>query len=230
MKWRLARDLETRVTVRKEHGRSAVLPRSRLGLEVSLDGDFAFGFLWRGFATGRLNLESLRNMPYSSDVFDNTIQELLFKWRFETYLDIGPGAGKFGRMVKSIVPHWHITAVEIESEYVESFHLREVYDAIILSDALVLLLLTHDTYPIHLASLLFIPTIGLYFATDPVIWGSYYNQFRYIASSIECSGKKQGTGNCVHFHTSCSNIDEIKVSVTVEDLFSLCISMLNDLR
>jgi hypothetical protein len=139
MKWRLARDLETRVTVRKEHGRSAVLPRSRLGLEVSLDGDFAFGFLWRGFATGRLNLESLRNMPYSSDVFDNTIQELLFKWRFETYLDIGPGAGKFGRMVKSIVPHCHITAVEIESEYVESFHLREVYDAIILSDALVLL-------------------------------------------------------------------------------------------
>jgi ADP-heptose:LPS heptosyltransferase len=92
------------------------------------------------------------------------------------------------------------------------------------------LLLTHDTYPIHLASLLFIPTIGLYFATDPVIWGSYYNQFRYIASSIECSGKKQGTGNCVHFHTSCSNIDEIKVSVTVEDVFSRCISMLNDLR
>src|SRR5580704_10818471 len=78
-------------------------------------------------------------MPYSSDVFDSAIKELLRKWGFKTYLDIGSGAGKFGRMVKSTVPHCHITAIEIESEYVESFHLRELYDEVILGDALLLL-------------------------------------------------------------------------------------------
>jgi hypothetical protein len=89
------------------------------------------------------------------------------------------------------------------------------------------LLLTHDSYPIHLASLLFIPTVGLYFATDPIIWGSHHNQFRYVASTVECSGRKQGTGNCVHFHTACPNIDEIKAAIAVEDVFPLCTSMLN---
>ena len=89
------------------------------------------------------------------------------------------------------------------------------------------LLLTHDSYPIHLASLLFVPTLGLYFATDPIIWGSYHNQFHFAACTVECSGSKQGTGNCVHFHTACPNIDEIKAAISVEDVFSLCTAMLN---
>jgi len=92
------------------------------------------------------------------------------------------------------------------------------------------LLLTHDTYPIHLASLLFIPVIGLYFATDPAIWGSYQNLFRSVASPIECNGKKQGTGNCVHFHTACPNIEQIKAAVTVENVLAIFASTLNDFR
>jgi len=77
-------------------------------------------------------------MPYSSDAFDKTIEELLGKWRFETYLDIGAGAGKFGRMVKSTIPHSHITAVEIQPDYVQLFRLNELYDQVILGDALLL--------------------------------------------------------------------------------------------
>ncbi|OGX06891.1 MAG: hypothetical protein A2Z88_08470 [Omnitrophica WOR_2 bacterium GWA2_47_8] len=78
--------------------------------------------------------------------------------------------------------------------------------------------ISHDTYPIHLASLLSIPVLGIYFSTDPVIWGSYLNEYKYISSPLACFGRKQGTGNCSHFHTTCPNIDEIKKSITVEQV------------
>lgn len=75
------------------------------------------------------------------------------------------------------------------------------------------LLVSHDTYPVHLASLLAIPAIGVYLATDPIVWGSYENPSTYLWSALDCGGRKQGTGNCIHFHTACPNIQEMRNAI-----------------
>lgn len=76
------------------------------------------------------------------------------------------------------------------------------------------LLISHDTYSIHLSSLLSIPTVGIYISTDPVIWGSYNNpHFTYISSAIKCKNEKNGCGNCIHFHTSCPDIEKMRNSI-----------------
>ncbi len=45
-----------------------------------------------------------------------------------TALDIGAGRGKYGRMIRELRPDVQITAVEVDSEYVELFGLRSLYD------------------------------------------------------------------------------------------------------
>lgn len=92
-----------------------------------------------------------------------------------------------------------------------------------------LLVVSHDTYPVHLASLLAIPTLGVYFSTDPVIWGSYENEFRAVWGAIDCGGRKQGTGNCVHFHTGCPNLEAMRNAVTVEQVVHEASSFINEL-
>jgi ADP-heptose:LPS heptosyltransferase len=87
------------------------------------------------------------------------------------------------------------------------------------------LLLSHDSYPIHLASLLHIPIMGVYISTDPVIWGSYDNAFTYVWSAIDCGGRKRGTGNCVHFHTTCPNLEEMRSAITVDQVIDASVSL-----
>ena len=93
-----------------------------------------------------------------------------------------------------------------------------------------LLVVSHDTYPVHLASLLAIPALGVYFSTDPIIWGSYENEFRTVWSGLDCGGRKQGTGNCVHFHTGCPNLDVQRNAVTVEQVVHEAGSFIERLR
>lgn len=74
-------------------------------------------------------------MPYSSDVFDERIKELI-KRDYESFLDIGAGAGKFGRMVRSQRgKEARITACEIDSSYVTEFNLKAIYDNVRICDA-----------------------------------------------------------------------------------------------
>lgn len=51
-------------------------------------------------------------MPTSGGIFDNRIELLLKKYQFKSYLDIGPGEGKYGKMIKNLYPKAHITGVE----------------------------------------------------------------------------------------------------------------------
>jgi phospholipid N-methyltransferase len=73
-------------------------------------------------------------MPYSSEVFDSAITEKFSEWRYCTYLDIGAGAGKYGRLIRSILPHSELTAVEIEPEYVARFDLHSIYNTVVQID------------------------------------------------------------------------------------------------
>jgi ADP-heptose:LPS heptosyltransferase len=85
------------------------------------------------------------------------------------------------------------------------------------------ILISHDSYPIHYAAITRTPAVGIYLSTDPIVWGSYENPtFAFVTSKEKCDGVKCGTGNCLHFHTACPNIQSIRASVTVNQVASLC--------
>jgi hypothetical protein len=79
-------------------------------------------------------------MPYSSDTFDHYIDGLVGLLQPSTVCDIGPGAGKYSRLVRNKAKAddfpVRLTAVEIDSSYVERFNLRDLYDEVIVDDAL----------------------------------------------------------------------------------------------
>lgn len=51
-------------------------------------------------------------MPSSSDLLDDKIRDFLKKLPQESYLDIGAGEGKFGKMINEINPKARVVAVE----------------------------------------------------------------------------------------------------------------------
>lgn len=67
------------------------------------------------------------------------------------------------------------------------------------------LLISNDTFAIHLATALDIPAIGLYFQTDPDIWGGDSYKFIPIRlnNKFRCSLMKSTAGNCVHYYDNC---------------------------
>lgn len=69
-------------------------------------------------------------MPYSDPKFDEQVKEFIKKNKFSKYLDIGPGAGKYGKMVKELAPSADIAAVEVDSTYIEEYGLGSIYDDI----------------------------------------------------------------------------------------------------
>lgn len=61
----------------------------------------------------------------------------------KTVCDIGAGMGKYGRMIREMnamdLFQTHMTAVEIDPQYVEEYNLSEIYDEVMVADALDLL-------------------------------------------------------------------------------------------
>lgn len=49
----------------------------------------------------------------------------------QTVIDIGPGAGKYGRMVRDAHPDAHITGLEIDADYPDRFKLSRIYDQVL---------------------------------------------------------------------------------------------------
>jgi 2-polyprenyl-3-methyl-5-hydroxy-6-metoxy-1,4-benzoquinol methylase len=82
-------------------------------------------------------------MPYSSNIFDAYIGELIGLLQPATVCDIGPGAGKYGHLLRRVSDHdqfpTHSTAIEIDASYVETYRLHEVYDNVLITDALALI-------------------------------------------------------------------------------------------
>ena len=69
-------------------------------------------------------------MPYSSFIFDRSIEEIIRLLKPETFLDLGAGAGKYGKIARKINPSIKLTAVEIEIDYVKKFNLSSIYDEV----------------------------------------------------------------------------------------------------
>ena len=78
-------------------------------------------------------------MPYSAMVFDQIISALITKMGPTSVLDIGPGAGKYGLIIKALreqgVEIDSLAAVEIDESYIEQFKLNDIYDVVQLGDA-----------------------------------------------------------------------------------------------
>ncbi len=74
-------------------------------------------------------------MPFSDSVLDDVIRQFCREIPLGYCLDIGVGAGKYGKLVREISPSAHIIGIEIESAYVEMFNLKEVYDEVRCVDA-----------------------------------------------------------------------------------------------
>ena len=74
-------------------------------------------------------------MPFSAAAFDTEI-ELYFRLiRHDTVVDIGPGEGKYGKMLRRVQPQAKLIGVELDEAYVEEYKLRDIYDDIWVMDA-----------------------------------------------------------------------------------------------
>ena len=70
-------------------------------------------------------------MPYSSDAFDKEVESIIARIRpMRRFLDVGAGAGKYGRLVRRHAPVAKRIGIEIEPDYVTRFRLRGIYDEI----------------------------------------------------------------------------------------------------
>lgn len=74
-------------------------------------------------------------MPYSSAALDDVSEALIGSVALGRCLDVGPGAGKYGRLVRRLHPSADIVAIEIDADYIEQFGLREVYDEVLCGPA-----------------------------------------------------------------------------------------------
>lgn len=70
-------------------------------------------------------------MPYSDNIFDRRVCELIKTCNCRSFLDCGAGAGKYGDMVRRFCPDAVVHAVEIDEEYIDRFRLRDIYHEVI---------------------------------------------------------------------------------------------------
>jgi SAM-dependent methyltransferase len=78
-------------------------------------------------------------MPFSLPVFDAAVKALIARMAPASVLDIGPGAGKYGRMVNALrkegVKVERLAALEIDPGYIARFELASIYDEVRCGDA-----------------------------------------------------------------------------------------------
>lgn len=72
-------------------------------------------------------------MPYSYSLFKEEVEQHLLSVVNKDFkvLDVGPGSGTYGRMLKGLC---HLDAVEIYEPYIHQFNLQDLYDNVFLED------------------------------------------------------------------------------------------------
>lgn len=72
---------------------------------------------------------------YSGAHFDKVMESLIGHLAPATILDIGAGAGKFGRIARTAAPRARLTGIEMGEDSVVGHKLHEIYDEILAIDA-----------------------------------------------------------------------------------------------
>ncbi|WP_136616574.1 MULTISPECIES: methyltransferase domain-containing protein [Mesorhizobium] len=82
-------------------------------------------------------------MPFSSNAFEHYVGTLFDLLQPGRVCDIGPGEGKYSgiarRKAKEHGFACHLTAVEIDQSYVDTYDLHNLYDDVIVADAVTLI-------------------------------------------------------------------------------------------
>jgi trans-aconitate methyltransferase len=73
-------------------------------------------------------------MPFSDTAFDSHVKSFIQENNYRSYLDVGAGAGKYGKLIKGIHPAATVEAIEIEEKYVAKYALDQVYDKVYNTD------------------------------------------------------------------------------------------------
>jgi hypothetical protein len=69
-------------------------------------------------------------MPFSSNTFDSILCEQIARINPNIVLDVGSGAGKYGKLIKATCPSSKIVAIEPTHEYVQKYNLNSLYDEV----------------------------------------------------------------------------------------------------
>ena len=79
-------------------------------------------------------------MPYSSSEGSEWALERVALLNPATVLDIGPGAGKWGKLLRETGrPFEAIDCIEVWAPYVDQFGLKDIYDTVMVADAAIVL-------------------------------------------------------------------------------------------
>ena len=89
-------------------------------------------------------------MPYSHDAFTKWNTDLVKLLQPKMVLDIGCGAGKYGKIVREVCPEARIVGYEIHPPYIEQFRLCEVYHEVRVRPAISLLDRPRERYDLVL--------------------------------------------------------------------------------
>lgn len=73
-------------------------------------------------------------MPFSSGEGKAWVLEVVKGLHPESVLDVGPGWGTYGRLLRPSLPDTHFIAVEVFPDYIEQFNLGTFYDEVHLAD------------------------------------------------------------------------------------------------
>lgn len=70
-------------------------------------------------------------MPFSMPSFDDKIKKIVSGKKYKNFLDIGAGAGKYGKMIRHNVSDARMTAVEVDKSYIKQYKLKNLYDEVL---------------------------------------------------------------------------------------------------
>lgn len=73
-------------------------------------------------------------MPYSSNEGKAWMTKRLVALAPRTVLDIGAGSGTYAQIVRRHFPACYIVGVEVHEPYIDRFHLRDLYNELIIGD------------------------------------------------------------------------------------------------
>ena len=73
-------------------------------------------------------------MPHSDNTNVYAIVQLLDELRPASVLDVGAGAGKYGDLVRQVLPDSYVDAIEVWEPYIDEYLLNHTYRNIIIAD------------------------------------------------------------------------------------------------
>lgn len=74
-------------------------------------------------------------MPTSATEGKPWMIQRILRHNPDSILDIGAGAGTYGKILRPLLPDAYMTAVEIHAPYVSDYKLWKMYDSVVIGDA-----------------------------------------------------------------------------------------------